>query len=114
MCLAFYQKACCGDSLICCNENCNFQIRYGKENLLQFNKSKNTCSVCRNLVDFIPDLAVNIWKFDNSAREMTVMMERQGGEARKRDKEAICTYRRSKQKTNCRWHCNKINKGCNN
>ena len=114
MCLAFYQKACCGGSLTCCNETCNFQKCYGKENLLQFNKSKNTCSVCRNPVEFIPDLAVNIWKFDDSARKMTVMMERQGGEARKWDKEAICTYRRSKQKTNCRCHCNKINKGCNN
>ena len=67
-------------------------ICYGKENLLQFNKSKNTCSVCRNPVEFIPDLAVNIWKFDDSARKIIVMMERQGGEARKRDKEAICTF----------------------
>ena len=113
MCLAFYQKACCGGSLTCCNETCNFQKCYGKENLLQFNKSKNTCSVCRNPVEFIPDLAVNIWKFDDSARKMIVMMDRQGGEARKRDKEAMCTYRRSKQKTNCRCHCNKINKGYN-
>ena len=112
--LSFYQKAYYGGSLTCCNETCNFQICYGKENLLQFNKSKNTCSVCRNPVEFIPDLAVNIWKFDDSARKMTLMMERQGGEARKRDKEAICTYRRSKQKTNNRCHCNKINKGCNN
>ena len=99
MCLAFHQKACCGGSLTCCNETCNFQKCYGKENLLQFNKSKNTCSICRSPVEFTPDLAVNIWKFDDSARKMIVMMERQGGEARKRDKEAICTYRRSKQKT---------------
>ena len=63
-------------------------ICYGKENLLQFNKSKNTCSFCRNLVEFIPDLPVNVWKFDDSARKMTVMMERQGGEARRGGKEA--------------------------
>ena len=54
--------------------------------------------------------AVKIWEFDDSARKMTV---RNDDGARKRDKEAICTFR-SKQRTNCSSHCNKINRRYDN
>ena len=55
--------------------------------------------------------AVKISKFDDSAGKMTV---RNDDGARKRDKEAICTFRRINQKTNCSSHFNKINRRYDN
>ena len=84
MCLPFYQKDCCGGSFICCNESFNIRKCYGEENQLQFNKSKNSYSVCGNPGEFIPFLTVNLWEFDDSAgKKLSAMMARQGSETRK-------------------------------
>ena len=69
MCLPFYQKACCGGSFTCCSESCNFRKCYGKDNQLEFNKSKNTCSVCGNPGEFIITVTVTRSTEDNCLRE---------------------------------------------